>query len=87
MAGLQKLSDTYGLGEVRGKGLLIAMDTGTLLAVYIVNRMLDAGAIINAPRPHTLRFVPALNVEQKEIETMLELLDKVLAAMTDGGIS
>jgi len=87
MAGLQKLSDKYGLGEVRGQGLLIAMDTGMLSAVDIVNRMLNDGAIINAPRQCTLRFMPALNVDQKEIETMLGLLDKVFAAMTDGGTS
>ena len=80
MVGLKKLSAIYGLGEVRGQGLLIAMDTGALLAPDIVNRMLDAGAIINAPRPHTLRFVPALNVQQREIETMLAMLDKVFAA-------
>jgi len=65
---------------------LIAMDTGALPAQDIVNRMLNAGAIINAPRPHTLRFVPALNVQKQEIEAMLELLDKafVEAIETEG---
>jgi len=81
--GLKNLSDVYGLGEVRGQGLLIALDTGTLSAADIMNRMLDAGAIINAPRQHTLRFMPALNVQQQEIETMLNLLDKVFAAVIE----
>jgi len=81
--GLKNLSDVYGLGEVRGQGLLIALDTGTLSAADIMNRMLDAGAIINAPRPHTLRFVPALNVQQQEIEIMLDFLDKVFATVIE----
>jgi acetylornithine/N-succinyldiaminopimelate aminotransferase len=39
---------------------------------------MDRGLLINAPRPDTLRFMPALNVTREEIDQMLVLLDAVL---------
>ena len=39
---------------------------------------LDRGLLINAPRPDTLRFMPALDVTRDEIDQMLELLEGVL---------
>jgi acetylornithine/N-succinyldiaminopimelate aminotransferase len=35
--------------------------------------------LINAPRPDSLRFMPALNVSDAEIEQMAAILDGVLA--------
>ena len=35
---------------------------------------MDHGLLINAPRPDTLRFMPALNVTRDEIDQMLVLL-------------
>jgi acetylornithine/N-succinyldiaminopimelate aminotransferase len=39
----------------------------------------DKGLIINAARPDTLRFMPALNVSREEIEMCGEILDEVLS--------
>ena len=39
---------------------------------------MDRGLLINAPRPDTLRFMPALNVTREEIDQMLVLLSAVL---------
>jgi acetylornithine/N-succinyldiaminopimelate aminotransferase len=39
---------------------------------------MDHGLLINAPRPDTLRFMPALNVTRDEIDRMLALLESVL---------
>jgi acetylornithine/N-succinyldiaminopimelate aminotransferase len=36
------------------------------------------GLLVNAPRPDTLRFMPALNVTRDEIDRMLVLLEAVL---------
>ena len=38
----------------------------------------DAGLLINAPRPDTLRFMPALNVTRDEINQMIGILRKSL---------
>ncbi|MCX9154584.1 acetylornithine transaminase [Niveibacterium sp. 24ML] len=79
-AGLRVLSKKHGLGEVRGAGLLLALDLGPARnAGALVERARDAGLLLNAPRPHTLRLMPALNVSTAEIELMLTMLDKVLA--------
>jgi len=83
--GLRALSAQYGLGEVRGSGLLLAMDTGEISALEVVDKMLGLGALINAPRPHTLRFMPALNVQKQEIEQLLDLLEKAFFLLKKQG--
>jgi acetylornithine/N-succinyldiaminopimelate aminotransferase len=76
---LQRLSARYGLGEVRGRGLLLALDLRVPIAPSIVAAALDNGMLLNAPRPDTLRFMPALNVTRQEIDLMIDCLDAVLA--------
>ena len=78
-AGLVALSERYQLGGVRGRGLLVALDLKRERAGEIVDRARDAGLLLNAPRPQTLRFMPALTVSVEEIDTMLEILDEVVA--------
>jgi acetylornithine/N-succinyldiaminopimelate aminotransferase len=75
--GLRGLSRKHG-GEVRGKGLLRALDLTRDIAPGIVDRARDQGLLINAPRPDSLRFMPALNVTEQEIDQMLEILDSVM---------
>lgn len=75
---LQRLSALYGLGEVRGRGLLLALDLRVPIAPSIVAEALDDGLLLNAPRPDTLRFMPALNVTRQEIDLMIDCLDALL---------
>lgn len=75
--GLRKLSIKYGLGEVRGNGLLLALELPAGGADAIAETARDLGLIINAARPDTLRFMPALNVTADEVDTCLALLDHV----------
>ena len=42
--------------------------------------------LLNAPRPNLLRFMPALNVSQEEVETMLSVLDQVLRETVSQGV-
>jgi acetylornithine/N-succinyldiaminopimelate aminotransferase len=78
---LQAVSAQFGLGEVRGQGLLLALDTGSVDANAIVQRSLALGLLLNAPRPNTLRFMPALNVSQAEIQAMADLLAQALVSL------
>ena len=71
MKGLSALSSRYGLGEVRGRGLLVALDLKQDIAPKVVDLARDAGLLLNAPRPNLLRFMPALNVSNEEIDAML----------------
>jgi acetylornithine/N-succinyldiaminopimelate aminotransferase len=76
--GLTSISRHYHLGDVRGRGLLVALDLEQEIANAIVDRARDAGLLLNAPRPQALRFMPALNVSCEEIDTMLKILDRTV---------
>jgi acetylornithine/N-succinyldiaminopimelate aminotransferase len=76
--GLRKLAARHRLGEVRGRGLLVALDLGREVAPRIVDAAREAGLLLNSPRPASLRFMPALTVSAAEIETMLAMLDGLL---------
>ncbi len=78
-ARLRALSSARGHGDVRGRGLLLALALTRGEATKVVETALDRGLLVNAPRPDTLRFMPALTVTREEIDRMLELLEPVLA--------
>jgi acetylornithine/N-succinyldiaminopimelate aminotransferase len=73
-AKLKALSRELGLGEVRGKGLLLALELNRPIASCVVDAALDLGLLINVPRPSVLRFMPALNVSWAEMDLMTEIL-------------
>jgi acetylornithine/N-succinyldiaminopimelate aminotransferase len=78
---LQRISARHGLGEVRGQGLLLALDLKHPIAASIVGQAFEDGVLLNAPRPDTLRFMPALNVTKSEIAGMIDALDAILTRM------
>ncbi len=78
---LQRISARHGLGEVRGRGLLLALDTSHPIAASIVAQAFEDGVLLNAPRPDALRFMPALNVTKAEIAGMIDCLDAILTKM------
>jgi len=75
---LQRISTRHGLGEVRGRGLLLALDLKVPIAASVVAQAFDDGVLLNAPRPDCLRFMPALNVSREEIGLMIDCLDAIL---------
>jgi acetylornithine/N-succinyldiaminopimelate aminotransferase len=75
---LERLSARHGLGAVRGRGLLLALDLGRPIGTDIVTHAREAGLLINSPRPETLRFMPALNVTREEIGQMIGMLDRAI---------
>ena len=78
--GLRCLSAELGLGEVRGRGLLLALELGDVLAPEVVVRARDLGLLINAPRPHCLRFMPALTTTGDELAEGLALLRRAITS-------
>jgi len=79
---LKALSQRHGCGEVRGKGLLRALDLQRDIASRIADQALQRGLLLNAPRPDSLRFMPALTVTTEEIDRMIDILDGVLLDVT-----
>src|SRR5262245_21490345 len=76
---LQALSADLGHGEVRGRGLLLALALHGRDAAKVVDTALERGLLINAPRPDSLRFMPALTVTKAEIDRMVAVLEGCLA--------
>jgi acetylornithine/N-succinyldiaminopimelate aminotransferase len=75
---LQKLSTRHGLGNVRGRGLLLALDLKRPIGAAVVAQALEAGLLLNSPQPDALRFMPALNITRTEIAEMIDGLDAIL---------
>jgi acetylornithine/N-succinyldiaminopimelate aminotransferase len=78
---LQRISARHGLGEIRGRGLLLALDLKRPIAASIVAQAMEAGVLLNAPQADALRFMPALNVTRDEISEMIDGLDAILMKM------
>jgi acetylornithine/N-succinyldiaminopimelate aminotransferase len=82
VSALSDLSARFGLGEVRGRGLLVALDLKQDIAPKIVDLARDAGLLVNAPRPNLLRFMPSLTVSKEEIDMMMAMLANMLPRAT-----
>jgi acetylornithine/N-succinyldiaminopimelate aminotransferase len=77
---LRTLSAARGHGEVRGRGLLLALELAQPNGPAIVRAALEHGLLVNAPRPTSLRFMPALNVTTAEVDRMIDLLETSMGA-------
>ena len=78
---LQRMSARHGLGEVRGRGLLLALDLKHPIGASIVAQAFEDGVLLNSPQPDALRFMPALNVTKAEVAGMIDCLDTILTKM------
>jgi len=76
---LGALARELGHGEVRGRGLLLALALRGRDGKKVAASALDRGLLVNAPRPDTLRFMPALTVSNEEIDEMITRLRASLA--------
>lgn len=77
-AGLEGLP---GVVSVRGEGLLLAAVLANRFAVVACREALEAGLVINAPRPDVLRFAPSLLVSEFEIDRAVTTLGRILARL------
>jgi len=76
---LNLLADEFKFTSVRGSGLLWGVDLPDARALDVQQRAFDAGLLINAPRPATLRMMPALNVSESQIVDAMNILQASLA--------
>ena len=69
---MDKLNDLISeyeiIKEVRGMGLLIAMEFAADISADLVSNCNEEGILINAVRPNTIRFMPPLTVTKTEID-------------------
>lgn len=79
MAKLRSLEDRHGtIAEVRGAGLLCAVQFDADIAEQIAREALAEGLLLNNLRPNVLRIAPPLTVTDEEIDEAVEKLERVL---------
>jgi acetylornithine/succinyldiaminopimelate/putrescine aminotransferase len=76
-SGLEKLKQKYQfITDVRGWGLLLAMEFDSDIAQSLVMACLDSGLLVNRLKPNALRFMPPLIIGNEEADQALSILEK-----------
>ncbi|MDR1513144.1 MAG: aminotransferase class III-fold pyridoxal phosphate-dependent enzyme, partial [Propionibacteriaceae bacterium] len=77
-----QLKDLPCVAAVRGRGLFVGVVLDQPVAARFAACALDAGIILNAPRPDVIRLVPPLVVTRGELSQLLELWPAIHGAAT-----
>ncbi|MBB3326245.1 acetylornithine transaminase [Microlunatus antarcticus] len=75
------------VSEVRGRGLLRGIVLTADLGPAVSDLALEAGFVINAPRPHVLRIAPPLIITAAQLDTFVDALPGFLDAAVAGATS
>ncbi len=67
--------------EIRGRGLIVGMEL-TCSGQPVVKKCLEYGVVINCIQDNIIRFTPPLIVEQKDIDRLTEILDRVFEELS-----
>ena len=82
MNGLEALKAKHPfINEVRGRGLLVAVQFDKDIGADVLTRCLETGVLVNRVKPNAIRIMPPLVIKPKEIDIGLERLDKALAGI------
>jgi len=80
--GLAKLKEKFPfITEVRGKGLLVAVEFESDIAPSLVVDCLKKGLLVNQLKPNAIRFMPPLIIGNGEVDEALDVLDKTLVSI------
>ncbi len=83
--GLESLKSRYPIiTEVRGLGLLLAIQLNAEIAPQLVARSNEEGLLLNPLRPNAIRLMPPLNVTADEVDEALEKLEVALKEVAVG---
>ena len=79
---LESLKQKYGfITEVRGRGLLVAVEFDREIAGPLLTACLEKGLLVNRVRPNAVRFMPPLTIGTDEVDEALGIFDKALASI------
>ncbi len=67
--------------DVRGRGLLVAMEFSSDIAGSLVMACLGRGLLVNRVKPDALRFMPPLIIGRDEVDEAVDILDKALSGI------
>ncbi len=79
MSQLTKLKQQFDfITDIRGRGLLIAVEFSDNIAEEITLACLKKGLLVNQVKPNALRFMPPLIITEREVDRALNILSEVL---------
>lgn len=79
MTNLKSLKERFDfITEVRGRGLLLALEFNQEIAEELVLACLGKGLLVNKVKPTALRFMPPLIISEKEVDKAIEILGDTL---------
>ena len=82
IAGLKHMRHKFQfITDVRGRGLLVALEFNNDIAQSVVMSCLDRGLLVNRLKPNALRFMPPLIIGNEEVDEALSILDKALSTI------
>jgi acetylornithine/N-succinyldiaminopimelate aminotransferase len=82
LQGLAKLKAKFPfISEVRGRGLLVAVEFKDDIAAPLVMDCLKAGLLVNQLKPNAIRFMPPLIIGNGEVDEALAILDETLVSI------
>ena len=80
MSRLESLKQQFNfITQVRGQGLLIALEFNDEFAKETGTACLARGLLVNIVKPNALRFMPPLIITRKEVDKAIDILESVLS--------
>jgi len=67
--------------DVRGRGLLLAIEFDREIGQDILNACLENGMLVNCVKPNAIRLIPPLIIDNSEVDEALGILDKSLSGI------
>ena len=84
MTRLENLKQKFdSIAEVRGRGLLIALEFNQEIAERLVLFCLGRGLLVNKVKPNALRFMPPLITTEEEMDKAIGILGGALGEIRD----
>lgn len=86
-AELEELKSSHPIiKEVRGRGLLLAVEFHEEISQDLVNRCLQHGLLLNAVKPNALRFMPPLIITEEDARNAVNILKNTLVEVEEAGV-
>lgn len=80
---LEEVQEESGkIAEVRGRGLMLAFDLKEDRAAELRDALFAEGVLVNSCTPRTIRLLPPLILKKEEIEKFIDILKRLLAAIS-----
>jgi acetylornithine/N-succinyldiaminopimelate aminotransferase len=82
--GLRELKQTFAfVSDVRGKGLLAAIEFTSDVAAEVVAACLEEGLLVNKLKANVVRLMPPLIINTSDVDEALAILSKALSRVSD----